>query len=58
MGSGSSLAGDISLNSALPPELRQQYQDPAVVRNILTNTKTVAMVGLSPNTQRPSYFVA
>ena len=44
--------------SALPPELRQQYQDPAVVRDILTNTKTVAMVGLSPNTQRPSYFVA
>ena len=58
MGSGSSLAGDISLNSALPPELRQKYQDPAVVRSILTNTKTVAMVGLSPNTQRPSYFVA
>ena len=58
MGSGSSLAGDISLNSALPPELRQKYQDPAVVRSILTNTKTVAMLGLSPNTQRPSYFVA
>ncbi len=58
MGSGSSLAGDISLNSALPPELRPVYQNPAVIRDILTNTKTIAMVGLSPNSQRPSYFVA
>ncbi|MCB0088841.1 MAG: CoA-binding protein [Caldilineaceae bacterium] len=63
MGLGSSperdrLASDITMNSQLTPEQQRQYQDPSLVRKILTETKTIAMVGLSPNPQRPSYFVA
>jgi predicted CoA-binding protein len=58
MGLGSSLAGDISMNSLLAPELRQRYQNVNTIRHALHHTKTIAMVGLSPNWQRPSYFVA
>lgn len=58
MGSGSSLVGDVNMNTVLSPELQVKYIDPGVIRDILTNTKTIAMVGLSPNTQRPSHFVA
>jgi uncharacterized protein len=57
MGSGSSLAGDVSLNSILTEEQRLKYQDPATIRKILSTTKTIAIVGLSPRTERPSYFV-
>lgn len=57
MGSRSSLAGDVRLNSILEEEQRQKYQDPAVIRRILSNTKTIAMVGLSPRSERPSHFV-
>ena len=57
MGSGPGLASDISMNSVLTPELRQKYLDPAQIRTALADTKTIAMVGLSPNSQRPSYFV-
>jgi len=58
MGSGPSLAGDISMNSMLSPEMGRKYQNPATIRSILSTSKTIAMVGLSPNSQRPSYFVA
>lgn len=34
----------------------EQYDD-ATLKNILTTTKVVAVVGLSPNPVRPSYFV-
>jgi len=33
------------------------YED-QYIRNILNNTKTIAMIGLSSSWQRPSYFVA
>ena len=33
------------------------YED-NYIRNILENTKTIAMIGLSSSWQRPSYFVA
>jgi predicted CoA-binding protein len=43
-------------------EVEQQdwsrYQDEAVIRRILDTARTVAVVGLSPNPLRPSYFVA
>ena len=58
MGSGSSLACDVSLNSILPKHLRDKYQNSAQIRKILAESKTVAMVGLSSDRQRPSYFVA
>lgn len=57
MGSGSSLAVDVRMNSILSDELQQKYQDPAAIRRILSNTKTIAMVGLSPKSERPSHFV-
>lgn len=36
----------------------QQYQNPQIIREILGNAKTIAVVGLSPNPQRPSHPVA
>ena len=57
MGFGSSLAGDVSLNTILPEAERLKYQDPATIRTILSTTKTIAIVGLSPKPERPSYFV-
>jgi predicted CoA-binding protein len=34
-----------------------QYQDERTIRDILRTVRTVAIVGLSPNPLRPSYFV-
>ena len=58
MGSGSGLACDLTLNSSLPAELRPMYQNQDVIRRILGEAKTVAIVGLSPDRQRASHFVA
>ena len=33
------------------------YQDPLVIQRVLHNAKTIAIVGLSPNELRASYFV-
>src|SRR5690606_28321818 len=52
------LACDIRLNSVLTPEQQSRYQDPAMIRNLLADTRTIAVVGLSKDPQRPSYFVA
>ena len=57
MGSGSSLAGDVSLNSILSEADRAKYQNPVTIRSILSTAKTIAIVGLSPNSARPSNFV-
>ncbi len=57
MGSGSSLAVDVSMNTVLSEADRLRYQDSGVIRTILSTTKTVAIVGLSPKPERPSYFV-
>jgi predicted CoA-binding protein len=35
----------------------RQYQDPHVIRDILTTARTIAIVGLSSNVLRPSNFV-
>ena len=34
-----------------------RYQDPLTIQRVLHNTRTVAVVGLSPNQLRASYFV-
>jgi predicted CoA-binding protein len=47
----------VNLGSVLPPELRGTYQDPALIRRMLRETRTVAIVGLSPDRQRASWFV-
>ena len=57
MGSGSSLAVDVSMNTILPEAERLKYQDPGTIRTILSTSKTIAIVGLSPRPERPSYFV-
>jgi predicted CoA-binding protein len=42
--------------NALPFELTR-YQDPLTIQRVLHNAKTIAIVGLSPNELRASYFV-
>jgi len=58
MGSGSGLACDLTLNSVLTPALRARYQNQDLIRQALGRTRTIAMVGLSTNRQKASYFVA
>ncbi|MCC6896782.1 MAG: CoA-binding protein [Anaerolineae bacterium] len=57
MGSGSSLAVDVSMNTVLTDEERSKYQDSGIIRKVLSTSKTIAIVGLSPKSERPSYFV-
>lgn len=57
MGLGSGLACDLTLNSALSPELKARYQNQDTVRRVLGQSRTVAIVGLSTNSQKASYFV-
>jgi predicted CoA-binding protein len=45
------------MNTVLSEEERLKYQDPGTIRTILATTKTIAIVGLSPRPERPSYFV-
>ncbi|MBX3066740.1 MAG: CoA-binding protein [Anaerolineae bacterium] len=45
------------MNTILSDEDRLKYQDPSTIRTILTTTKTIAIVGLSPKSERPSHFV-
>ena len=58
MGSGSGLACDLTLNSALPVDLRPIYQNQHQIRTMLAETRTIAMVGLSPDRQKASNVVA
>ena len=58
MGPGSSLACAITLNSSLTPEQQRLYQDPLVIQRLLRDARTVAIVGLSTDPQRASWFVA
>lgn len=39
------------------PAVAQRFQDPKTIRKIYGYAKTIAMVGLSPNRLRPSFFV-
>jgi predicted CoA-binding protein len=45
------------MNTILPEDQRVKYQDPGSIRKILGTSKSVAVVGLSPKSERPSYFV-
>jgi hypothetical protein len=46
------------MNSLLSEEERALYQDPGLIRTVLSTTRTIAIVGLSPKPERPSYFVS
>jgi uncharacterized protein len=57
MGPGSGIACAITLNSSLTPEQQRIYQDPRVIQRLLQDTRTIAIVGLSTDPQRASWFV-
>ena len=46
------------MNTVLNEEERRSYQNPKEIRQLLTQSKTIAMVGLSDKPHRPSHFVA
>ncbi len=58
MGPGTGAACAITLNSALTPAQQRLYQDPLVIQRLLRDTRTIAIVGLSTDPQRASWFVA
>ena len=58
MGSGPGAVCRIDLNTALTLEQRARYQDPDTIRDILDTARTIAIVGLSADRQKASYFVA
>jgi predicted CoA-binding protein len=58
MGPGSGLACDLRLNTALTEAERRRYQDPVTIRRLLTQARTVAIVGMSADRQKASAFVA
>ena len=43
--------------ASTPPFDLARYQDPLAIQRVLNTAKTVAVVGLSPNELRASYFV-
>ena len=43
--------------ASTPPFDLARYQDPLTIQRVLNTAKTVAVVGLSPNELRASYFV-
>ena len=57
MGPGSGPACDITLNTSLSDAERARWQDPEVIRRILRETRTVAIVGLSSDPNKASSFV-
>ena len=58
MGSGSGAVCAITLNTVLTPEQQALYQDSGCIRDILEQARTIAIVGLSAERQKASYFVA
>ncbi len=58
MGSGPGVSCAVTLNSSLTPEQRARYQDVAQINQLLDSAKTIAIVGLSSDRQKASYFVA
>jgi len=58
MGSGPGVSCAVTLNTSLTPEQRARFQDVATINNLLNGSKTVAIVGLSSDRQKASFFVA
>jgi predicted CoA-binding protein len=58
MGFGSGAACAVSLNTSLTPEQRALYQDVAQINRLLGTARTIAVVGLSSDRQKASFFVA
>jgi hypothetical protein len=58
VGPGSGVTCDITLNTTLTPEERRRFQDPGTITRLLQQSRTIAIVGLSSDSQRASSFVA
>ena len=58
MGFGSSTSCSISLNTVLTEDQRTLYQDSEVIRGLLGEARTIAVVGLSTESTKPSNMVA
>ena len=58
MGLGSGILCPVRLNTSLTEEQQALYQDQESVKEILDQTRTIAMVGLSSDRQKAGYFVA
>jgi predicted CoA-binding protein len=58
MGSGPGLSCSVTLNTSLTSEQRGLYQDVAQINALLDSARTIALVGLSSDRQKASYFVA
>lgn len=58
MGSGSGAVGRFELNTSLDEAQRTRYQDARVIRDLITRSQTIAVVGLSADRQKASFFVA
>jgi predicted CoA-binding protein len=58
MGPGPGIACAVTLNTALTPEQQRRFQDPLAIQRILREARTIAIVGLSTDPQRASWFVA
>ena len=54
---GANGAHDLAPTQAAPAFDLRAYQDERAIRDLIRSARTVAIVGLSPNPLRPSYFV-
>ena len=57
MGSGSGISSSVVMNSSLTAEQQTHYQNPDTIQKILYHSRTIAIVGLSAERQKASYFV-
>jgi predicted CoA-binding protein len=58
MGSGPGVSCAVTLNSSLTPEQAARFQDVGQINRVLETARTVAIVGLSSDRQKASFFVA
>jgi predicted CoA-binding protein len=58
MGLGPGASCAVSLNTSLTAEQRALYQDVAQINRLLEKARTIAIVGLSSDRQKASFFVA
>jgi predicted CoA-binding protein len=57
MGSGPGVSCAVTLNTSLTPEQRALFQDVEQINRLLESARTIAIVGLSSDRQKASYFV-
>jgi predicted CoA-binding protein len=58
MGSGPGFSCAVTLNTSLTPEQRARFQDVALINSLLDSVRIIAVVGLSSDRQKASFFVA